>query len=170
MSSTNTEARLTPKSPNYLRNNNFKFTINKIPNVNFYVQSCNLPSLELGYRETKSQFAHPVQINGGELTYGTFNISFIVDEDLHNYMELYNWIKGQIPEETLSDIEPKAERYDDATLLILNSAYKPNLRVTFADLFPITLDAIEFDLTDSDPDPIVIGATFRFNGYKIYRL
>ena len=82
MSSTHTEARLTPKSPNYLRNNNFKFTINKIPNVNFYVQSCNLPSLELGYRETKSQFAHPVQINGGELTYGTFNISFIVDEDL----------------------------------------------------------------------------------------
>ena len=160
--STNTEQRLAPKSQNFLKNNYFKFILNKIPNVEFYVQGCNLPSIGTNYVETKSAFAHPLQTTGVNLDYGTLSLSFIVDEDLYNYMELYNWIKGQVPELTYNDVDSETERYSDASLLILNSVYKPNLRVDFFDLFPVNLGEISFDLTDSDPSPIILQTEFRF--------
>jgi hypothetical protein len=42
-------ARKAPESVNYLKNNGFKFEINKIPNVNFYIQEANIPSVGVDY-------------------------------------------------------------------------------------------------------------------------
>jgi len=36
-----------PDSVNYLKNNGFKFEIPRIPNVNFYIQQANIPSMML---------------------------------------------------------------------------------------------------------------------------
>jgi hypothetical protein len=81
-------ARKAPESNNYLRNNSFKFTINKIPNVNFYIQEVNIPSVTVDFTETKSMFGLSDYQTGGRITYGSLNLRFIVDEDMTNYIEI----------------------------------------------------------------------------------
>ena len=148
--------RTAPESKNYLRNNSFKFSINKIPNVNFYVQEANIPNVSVDFTETKTLFAQPDYDTGGRYTYGDLNIRFIVDENMNNYLELYAGI----------DKDP----LEDATLIVLNNSYRANIVVRFKELYPISLDEITFDLTTTDPDPIIIGAEFKFNGMKITKL
>jgi hypothetical protein len=162
--------RTAPKSVNYLKNNGFKLTINKIPNVNFYIQEANIPSVEVDYVETKSIYARPNMQTGGRITYGSLNVSFIVDEDMTNYIELFNWINSEVPVTTLNQVVKPTERYDDGSLIVLNNSFRPNLKVSFETLFPVRLDEIGFDLTTTDPDPIIIGAEFKFNGMKITKL
>ena len=162
--------RTAPKSKNYLKNNGFKLTINKIPNVNFYIQEANIPSVTVDNTETKSMFAQPVVQTGGRITYGSLTIRFIVDEDMTNYIELFNWIKSEVPVTKLNDVAKPTARYDDANLVILNNSYRPNLKVSFQTLFPTNLDEIGFDLTTTDPDPIIIGAEFKFNGMTVEKI
>ena len=160
--------RTAPKSVNYLKNNGFKFTINKIPNVNFYIQEVNIPSVNVDFTETKSMFGQPDYQTGGRITYGSLNLRFIVDEDMTNYIELYNWIRSEIPVEDFKEITKNP--YDDGSLIILNNSYRPNLSLSFKDLYPVNLDEIGFDLTTTDPDPIIVGVEFKFNGMKISKL
>jgi hypothetical protein len=123
--------RTAPKSANYLKNNGFKLTINKIPNVNFYIQEANIPSVEIDYVETKSIYARSIMQTGGRITYGSLNVRFIVDEDMTNYIELFNWINSEVPVTTLNQVVKPTERYDDGSLIILNNSFRPNLKVSF---------------------------------------
>ena len=45
-----------PDSVNYLKNNGFKFEIPRIPNVNFYIQQANIPSIDVDNIETKTLY------------------------------------------------------------------------------------------------------------------
>ena len=154
-----------PDAVNYLKNNSFKFTLNKIPNTTFYIQQANIPSISVDYQEIKSTYAQPVHNTGGRITYGELSLSFIVDEDLKNYLEIFNWIRGEVPLTDLpvDDLTP----YEDGSLIILNNSYRPNVKVTFDTLFPISIDGINFDLTTTDPDPILVTTLFKFNGITI---
>lgn len=157
--------RTAPESKNYLRNNSFKFTINKIPNVNFYVQEANIPNISVDFVETKTLFAQPDYDTGGRYSYGDLNIRFIVDENMNNYLELYNWIRSEMPIESYAGIDK--DPLEDGTLMVLNNSYRANVVVKFKELYPISLDEINFDLTTTDPDPIIIGASFKHNGMEI---
>jgi len=150
-----------PDAVNYLKSNSFEFTLNKIPNTNFYIQQANIPDTTVDYPEIKSTYAEPVYNTGGRITYGELSLSFIVDEDLKNYLEIFNWIRGEVPKDNLpvDDLTP----YEDGSLIILNNSYRPNIKVAFQKMFPISIDSINFDLTTTDPDPIIVSSQFKFN-------
>lgn len=160
--------RTAPESKNYLKNNSFKFTINKIPNVNFYVQEANIPDISVDFTETKTLFSQADYDTGGRYSYGDLNIRFIVDENMNNYLELYNWIRSEMPVESYAEINK--DPLEDATLMVLNNSYRANVVVKFKELYPVSLDEINFDLTTTDPDPIIINTEFKFTGLKITKL
>ena len=81
----------TVPSTNYLRPNSFKFLIAKMPNVTYTCQSANLPALNLGAAMQQTPFVdipHP----GDKVFFGEFIIQFLINEDMSNYKELYDWI------------------------------------------------------------------------------
>tara|TARA_R110001632_G_scaffold20457_4_gene61217 strand:+ start:2508 stop:2870 length:363 start_codon:yes stop_codon:yes gene_type:complete len=118
---------------------------------------------------------------GTKLSFDTLNISFIVNEDMENYLEIYNWLKGLGFPESYSqysalssqapDLAPKAtDVYSDASLMVMSSNHNPNIKINFQDMFPISLSDLTFDSTLSDVEYLKATVTFRYRLYTIEKL
>ena len=105
-------------------------------------------------------------------------VTFRVDEDLNNYLEIYNWLTGiGFPEAfnqyavVSANVPGSGEGiYSDGTLMILNSAKRPNVEVTFEDMYPTSMTDLNFTTTISDIDYLEASVTFRYKYYKIRKL
>ena len=81
----------TPANKNFLSPLNFRFQIKKAPHVNFFIQKVNIPSIALPNPTVSNPFVN-IPYPGEHLRYGDLEISFKVDEDLQNYLEIHNWL------------------------------------------------------------------------------
>jgi hypothetical protein len=167
-----------PSNINPLSPNGFMFSIQKLPELNFFAQSVNLPGITLGSPE----FGNPFQtqpIPGESLTYDQLTVQFLVDETMANYQAIYNWIVALgfpndyeqyttfINDDQRGITSELATNYSDATLQILSGNNQVVKSVQFIDLFPITLDSLQFAGTNTDVQYLIGNATFRYGYYKI---
>ena len=77
---------------NFLSPIGFRFTLAKYPKVAYFAQSANIPQITLGIQQQPTPFrALPLE---GFMTYGSFTLQFLVDEDMTNYMIMHNWIRA----------------------------------------------------------------------------
>ena len=181
-----------PDNPQFLSPVGFDFRIRKLPNVNYFVQAVNIPGVQLGETVLTTPF-HNVPLPGDRLTYGEMALTFKVDENMENYVELYNWLQYLgFPE----GFNQAKQVYDndgmkgltglrtvqrtgrslgeggtsDATLTVLNSASNPNMSINFEDCFPTSLSDVAFDSRSTDIDYIECQVSFRFKLYHIFRM
>ena len=82
-----------PTVMDYSQSNQFKLFMPIFPMVEWFVVRCNIPSVTLGQADQYTPFVD-IALVGDKLQYGDFNMTFIVDEQLQNYMEMYNWVKN----------------------------------------------------------------------------
>ena len=62
----------------------FRFKITKLPKVEFFIQTANIPGINLGTATVPTPlYDYPVP--GDTLTYQSLDISFLCDENLSNY-------------------------------------------------------------------------------------
>lgn len=170
---------------NYLRPNAFRFTIKDLPHVAYTCQSANLPSLNLGFAIQQTPFLDVPRI-GDKLNYAEFTIRFLISEDMVNYTELLEWLvalgfpdnynqyKSFVGERlnrfpfmktNQGTTEPAA--YSDGTLTILDSSNNPSNNIIFKDLFPISVEALDFDITSSAVEFFIGIATFKYRTFEI---
>ena len=161
---------------NFLSGVGFKFNLAKFPKVDFFSNSARIPELNLELARQASYLKN-IDIPGERLTYGDFTLRFLVDENMENYLSVYEWLTGLgFPETTkefaeiIKDKEgqrdPK-EAFCDGTLRILNSNYREVAKVKFNDLFPTSLTSLDFDATNTDVQYFTAEATFKYTLYKI---
>ena len=174
--------------PNYLRPNAFRFSIKDIPHVAFTCQSANLPALQLGFALQPTPFVDLPRI-GDKLNYNDFTIRFLIAEDMVNYRELLEWIVAlgfpnnyneypaftgerlsRFPFYKTTDGNTDAAAYSDGTLTVLNSANRPSLNVIFKDLFPTSVEALDFDVSSASLEYFVGIASFRYRTFEIETL
>lgn len=175
--SINTTLGTTP-STNYLKPNSFRFQIAKLPNVTYTCQSANLPPLQLGNALQTSPFVdipHP----GDKINFGDFTIRFLINEDMSNYKELYDWLVsmgtpsrgeqwGKLNNRaSVFEGEKYQSNFSDASLIILNSNNNPVVRLNFQDLFPVSLEGLDFDLTSAGMEYFVGIAAFKYKLFTI---
>ena len=43
---------------------------------------------------TQPTYLRDTPVPGDKITFGDFDLEFIVDEDFENYLEIHNWIRG----------------------------------------------------------------------------
>ena len=167
---------------NFLSPVGFKFSLKRAPAVAFFCNQANIPSMDLGIAEQPSYF-RDIPTPGDKIQFGDLSIRFLVDEDLSNYMEIQNWIRGLgFPESTdefkdldregrLTDSMKYSRRgyqvYSDATLQILSSNLIPKFQVKFKDLWPQSLSTMTFDATDTDIEYFTADASFKYTIYDI---
>jgi hypothetical protein len=172
-----------PLNKSFLSPLGFKFTIKKTPHVNYFVQSASLPSLTLGRTDVPTPFVK-IPMPGDHLDFGEFTITYKVDEDLKNYLEIYNWMIAlgfpdnfeQYKSADISRKGPNSGSVDrmtglglisDATLTILSSAMNPLHNVVFENMFPTSLAELEFTTTDSDINYLTSTVTFAYQKFYI---
>ena len=161
---------------NFLSGVAFKFNLAKFPKVDFFSNSARIPELNLELT-TQPSYLKNIDVPGERLTYGDFTLRFLVDENMENYISVYNWLTGLgFPETTkeFADLikdkdgqrDPK-EAFCDGTLRILNSNYREVAQVKFRDLFPTSLTSLDFDATNTYVQYFTAEATFKYTVYKI---
>jgi hypothetical protein len=166
---------------NYLSPVGFKFTITKVPKADFFSNSASIPGINLGFAEQPTYMKN-IPVPGDKLTYADFSLRFFVDENLTNYMEVHNWLRGLGFPESLDEFTALKEQdrynpstdarnalgeYSEGSLFVYNSNYNEVARVDFLDVFPISLSTINFDATDSDIQYVSAEATFKYSIYNI---
>ena len=166
-----------------LSKNNFRLLIDKIPNVEFFVKSVNIPGL---------QFTETVQAAGigldaffpcDKVSFDTLSVGFLVDEDLGNFKEIYDWMDQIVPvsdpsafaayvgsqktaDGQLSAIDNDLNQYSDITLVTNTNKNIPNKFFRFHDAFPISLSGIELE-SGSENEAVLATVEFRFTYYDI---
>ena len=78
---------------NFLSPVGFKFALKRVPKVAFFFNQANIPDLTLGIAEQPTYLKN-IPVPGDKIEFGDLNLRFLVDEDLGNYMEIQNWIRG----------------------------------------------------------------------------
>jgi hypothetical protein len=166
-----------PENINFLSPNGFKLSIEKLPELTFFAQEVNLPGLTLGEPEFGTPFSR-IPVPGETLTYDTFEIRFMVDEQMKNYKAIYAWMVALgFPESytqyvnlvnaaELNAINELATNYSDATLQILTNVNTNNQTVQFHDCFPISISSLMFQTQSQDVQYLGASATFKFSYYK----
>ena len=161
---------------NFLSGVAFKFNLAKFPKVDFFSNSARIPELSLELTRQPSYLKN-IDVPGERLTFGDFTLRFLVDENMENYLAVYDWLKGLgFPESgkqfkdltTDSDGQrDQKEAFCDGTLRILNSNYREVSKVKFTDLFPTSLTSLDFDATNTDIQFFTAQATFKYTIYNL---
>jgi hypothetical protein len=158
---------------NYLSPLEFRVSILRLPNVSFFVQRTSLPSVSTSPVETPTPF-NKIYQTPDKLTYSNLDLTFIVDEHMENYLEIYNWINDiSFPRdfrEYKQIKESEAGTTSDITLHILNSHKNGNIEVTYINCFPISLSEITMDTTQQDVVYPEVTATFQYDSFSIRKI
>jgi len=161
---------------NFLTGVAFKFNLTKFPKVDFFSNSARIPELNLELTRQPSYLKN-IDVPGERLTYGDLTLRFLVDENMENYISVYDWLKGLGFPESAKEYKDlttdkdgqrdNKEAFCDGTLRILNSNYREVAKVKFNDLFPTSLTSLDFDATNTDIQYFTAEATFKYTIYNI---
>jgi len=173
-----------PNELDYLRPNAFKFQIHNIPNVSYFCQAANIPEINLPPAPQSTPLVdipHP----GDKLEFGVLMIRFLIQEDMKNYQELYNWLiglgfpeshkqyaeYGKSQEYRFPDVNPEKQQslgqFSDASLFLLDSNNNLQTEFKFRDAFPVSLQGLDFEISSGQTDYMVGVAMFRYRDYVI---
>ena len=153
-----------PTNLNQLNVVSFETNFLRMPSVSYFCQRVNIPGITLSNTIQSTPFAN-IPIEGDILEFEDLTIGFIVDEDMQNYLELYNWLQSLGFPEGYSQYDNETSAIkSDVNILIQTNKSNPNYNIVFKDVFPVSLGAIAFDTNDTTLDPIVIDAGFKYSG------
>ena len=89
---------------NFLSPVGFKFGLQRAAGVAFFCNEANIPDMTLGITEQPT-YLRDIPTPGDKIQFGDLNLRFLVDEDLTNYMEIQNWIRGLGFPESLKEFD-----------------------------------------------------------------
>ena len=186
-----------PSKLDYASPVQFRFKCTKLPLVEFFVQSVNLPGINLGSAQQTNPL-YDIPLPGDKITYASLDLSFVVDENLNNYKEIHDWILGlgfpsnhtqfQDLQTSGSDRFPGSTRstaatgtnvpqplneggiYSDATLTVLNSKNIAKTEIRFENLYPTSLGSLNYDVRAADVDYINASVSFNYMNYDIVQI
>ena len=170
-----------PSNRNLLSPVGFKFALDKAPKVDFLSNYAGIPAITLG-SALQTRYGKNIDIPGDKMNFEDFRLRFLVDENMENYMEIWNWMTGlgfPYSLEQYSDLKENSDTYkspslqgnfyerSDGTLNILNSDFNVQSQVIFQGLYPVYLSALDFDATLEDIRYFTAEVTFKYTYYRI---
>jgi len=164
---------------NFLSSLGFKFSLSKYPKIDFFSNQANIPGFNLGIA-VQPTYLKDIPIPGDKLTYDDFSLTFIIDENMENYLTVHNWMRGFGYPETIQEYKSLVEQeklqaggitasagQSDGSLIVYNSNYQPVVKVAFKDLFPVSLSPISFNASDNDTNYATAEVTFKYTIFAI---
>ena len=165
---------------NFLVPTGFNFILNRAPKVSYFGSSVEIPSMSLGVANF-ANYLKDIPLPGDKMEFSDFNLNFLVDENLENYMEIQHWMRGLGFPESLKEIydyqkeksdidqpdKSQLNLYSDGTLTILDSNMRPKFKVIFENMFPYNLTTLEFDSRQTDLEYFTAQVSFKYTIYNI---
>lgn len=165
-----------PTNANFLSQLGFVFSVHKLPSVNFFVTRAIVPGFSLTPATVKTPFS-TLHYSPDKMEYNQLAITFKVDEDMTNWIEMYNWCLGVGFPQTFDQYKNLAALndmgdgiYSDGNLTILTSEYNPNIRFHFKSLVPTGMTDLDFTTQGTDVDYIEATVNFAYTYYTVEKV
>ena len=187
----------TPTKFDYASPMQLRFKMTKLPQVEFFVQTANIPGITLDEVQQPTRLK-AIALPGSTLSFANLDLSFLVDENLNNYKELHDWLIGlgtpesdsqfagllttgsdRFPGSTASSAatgsntaQPLNEGgiYSDATLTVLNNKNVAKTEIRFKNVYPTSLGSLSYDIKANDVDYLQVQASFNYMYYDIVQI
>jgi hypothetical protein len=156
-----------PSSTALLQPTKYILTFPEVSDMVYFCQKANLPGVQLGMAEQQTPNLD-LYHSGTKLTYNTFDISFLVNEDVTAWTQIYKWMVDLSSVETT--YKQRKENKKQAILTVMSNMNNPKMRIKFANPFPTSLTDLEFDTTLSAEEHMVASASFRYDWFDIEML
>lgn len=159
--------------PNYFSPLEFRISIKRLPNVEFFTQRSMIPSISTTPVAQPTRF-NPVYHTSDHVNFSNLDITFIVDEAMNNYTEIFDWMIAYSFPENHSQFQRIRNSdeglYSDITVTIMNSKKNSHVEVYYKNCFPISLSDVQLNTTDSDVTYPEATATFQYDVFSIRKL
>ena len=192
MTTTNAISRQ-PTQQDYASPSQFKFSIAKLPKVEFFCTEVNIPGINLG-NATQLTTLRDIPLPGTKLEFGDLSLTFLVDEKFENFEEIYTWLRGlgfpadhteyanlvqagrdRFPAQGKDRLNRNAGKegtavsqgsvLSDATLSILSAKNNVIKEVRFTDIFPTGLSGVGFSTQATDVQYLTSTVAFKYTLY-----
>ena len=184
-----------PTKLDYASPTQFKFSILKLPKVEYFCTSVNIPGINLGGTLSQATPLKDVPIPGDKLTYEPLQMTFLVDENLENFQEIHGWLVGlgfprdhtefrnllssgndRFPTRNATNVSTEAGKtkfaaadtgptLSDATLTVLSSKNNAQVEVRFRDVYPTGLTGLAYNQQAADVDYLTATVSFSYTIY-----
>lgn len=162
------------KKVNLLTNPNFKWVIEEAPMVSLFSQTFELPGLSGEPAIVDNPFV-TMKLQGDKMNFQDLSFSFIVDENLDNYYEIYAWLMHiNFPRafQQFQVMNAKKTQYpdlgrSDISAMILTNKSNYIEYVKFVQCHPIALGSISLDHTSSDVSHPTCSVTFSYDYFVL---
>ena len=180
-----------PTKLDYASPTQFKFSIIKLPKVEYFCTAVNIPGINLG-ETTQATPLKKIPIPGDTLVYEPLQMTFLVDENLENFQEIHGWLVGlgfprdnkefrnllasgndRFPTRNTSNISTEAGKtkyaaadagptLSDATLTVLSSKNNSQVEIRFRDMYPTGLTGLSYNQQAADIDYLTATVSFSY--------
>jgi len=180
-----------PTKLDYASPTQFKFSISKLPKVEYFCTSVNIPGVNLG-ETTQATPLKKIPVPGDTLTYEPLQMTFLVDENLENFQEIHGWLVGlgfprdhrefrnllssgddRFPTRNTSNVSTEAGKtkyaaadagptLSDATLTVLSSKNNAQCEIRFRDMYPTGLTGLQYNQQAADVDYLTSTISFSY--------
>jgi hypothetical protein len=173
-----------PANRDLLQSTKYKFVLARTPAITYFCQTANLPGVSLSEIVRSTPFID-LFVPGEKMQHDTLNITFLLDEDLIGWEQLYEWIRGTTFPQSFEQYAAMAKEvnasplragaklpppYSDASLTLFTNKNNENIRIQFKDVFPTSIGSVQFSALDSAENILTCDATFRFSYYNLARV
>lgn len=172
-----------PNNINPLSPTGFRFSITKLPGIQFFCQDVTLPEISLPEINVMTPLS-TMSISGEILNYGDLTLTFLINEDMDNYAAIYDWLTGvgfpenhdqysqfQEAQRSGTDLSTRGTgtNFSDGVLEILGSNNKPVRSFGFVDLHPTSLTSLRFESTVDTVNYLIGSCSFRYTYFKLLK-
>lgn len=156
---------------NYLQPTSFKLLIDRkhYPNLEFFCQSVTHPGMEMSGVETPFRKV-AVPFIGDTLVFGALSCEVILDEDMHSYTEMFNWMRRNLdnnPANALDRTNRDAPNSADITVSILSSHNNQTRQIRYIDAIPTSIGSIQFQSTSGGTEYLTFTVDFRYIYFEL---
>ena len=172
------------QATNTLYANHYRFSIERLPDLTFFVQSVSGPNVagSAQTQETPFTFAHHPT---SRLNYGDISVTYLVDASFKTYFSLYYWMKGygfphnfdqvkrfRAKQLTNRRVAPRAAPVELEKTTASISILTPDTasivaEINIEEVFPIELSSLDFTSTNTDSPVLTTTATFSCSTFDV---
>jgi len=159
-----------PQNTNLLQPTKFLLVFNRLPSIQYFCQTVNVPGVELDEVVRPTPFID-IYYPGTKLKYDPFDIDFLIDEELTSWKNMFDWFtaiadpNGFDKPGNYTEIQ-RSRHVSDATLTILSGLNNPLVRLQFRNTYPLTMTDLVFDSRESADTIMTCKSTFRYESYN----
>ena len=172
------------QTTNTLYGNHYRFAIERLPDLTFFVQSVSSPTVSGSAQTQETPFAfahHPTS----RLNYGDISVTYLVDASFKTYFSLYYWMRGygfphdfdevkRFRAKQLSNnrVNPRARPVELEKTTASISILTPDTasivaEINIDEVFPTELTRLDFASTNTEAPVLTTTATFSCSTFDV---